>query len=187
MKNYLNKLIFYVIGVKKYQIGYKSKVYKTADIINDSIDRKNISIGDYCHVCGSMMVCRNSGCITLGDYVFIGEGTRIYSSKNIKIGNRVQIAHNCNIYDNNVHSLNPKERHKEYMSNIEYGWIKLFDLKESDVLIGDDVWIGANSIILKGVNIGKCSIVAAGSVVTKNVPEYALVAGNPACIKKMMK
>ena len=49
------------------------------------------------------------------------------------------------------------------------------------------VWIGLNSIILKGVNIGKCSIVAAGSVVTKNVPPYTVVAGNPARVVKTLE
>ena len=54
-----------------------------------------------------------------------------------------------------------------------------------DIIINDGVWIGMNSIILPGVTIGKKAVVAAGSVVTKNVPDYCIVAGNPATIKKI--
>ena len=52
------------------------------------------------------------------------------------------------------------------------------------VIIGDGVWIGTSVIVLKGVKIGKGAVVAAGSVVTKDVPEYAVVAGNPARVLK---
>lgn len=55
------------------------------------------------------------------------------------------------------------------------------------VVIGDDVWIGTRVIILPGITIGSHSIIGAGSVVTKDVPEYAIVAGNPAVIKKFRK
>lgn len=55
------------------------------------------------------------------------------------------------------------------------------------VIIGDNCWIGANSIILPGVTIGDCSVVAAGSVVTKDVPPGVLVAGNPAVVKKKLQ
>ena len=55
----------------------------------------------------------------------------------------------------------------------------------ANIIINDGVWIGMNSIILPGVNIGKKSIIAAGSVVTRDVPEYSMVAGNPAKIKKV--
>ena len=53
-------------------------------------------------------------------------------------------------------------------------------MNERPIIIEDDVLIGCQSIILSGVKIGKCSVVAAGSVVTKDVPEYTVVAGNPA-------
>jgi maltose O-acetyltransferase len=60
-----------------------------------------------------------------------------------------------------------------------------YTLVESDpVIIGDNVWIGERAIILKGVNIGDNAIVAAGSVVTKSIPNNSLVAGNPAKIIK---
>ena len=60
----------------------------------------------------------------------------------------------------------------------------IFDIKASPVVIDDDVWIGFNCTILKGVKIGKGSVIAACSVVTKDVPPNVIVAGNPAKIVK---
>lgn len=57
---------------------------------------------------------------------------------------------------------------------------------KAPVIIGDNVWVGANATILPGVTIGEMSVVAAGSVVTKSVPPGVLVAGNPAIIKKKL-
>jgi maltose O-acetyltransferase len=62
-----------------------------------------------------------------------------------------------------------------------------FDIQSKPILIEDDVWIGFNSAVLKGVTIGKGSIVAACSVVTKDVPEFVIVAGNPAKVVKEIK
>ena len=58
---------------------------------------------------------------------------------------------------------------------------------EKPVVIEDDVWIGARAIILPGVHIGTGAVIGAGAVVTKDVPDYAVVGGNPACILKMRK
>ena len=59
--------------------------------------------------------------------------------------------------------------------------------EEKPVHIGDDVWIGGRVIILPGVHIGSHSIIGAGAVVTKDVPEWAIAAGNPAVVKKYRK
>ena len=59
--------------------------------------------------------------------------------------------------------------------------------EEKPVTIGDDVWIGGRVIILPGVKIGSHSVVGAGSVVTKDVPEWSIAAGNPATVKKYRK
>jgi acetyltransferase-like isoleucine patch superfamily enzyme len=60
-------------------------------------------------------------------------------------------------------------------------------LKTAPVIIRDNVWIGMNAVILKGVTIGENSVVAAGAVVTKSVPENVVVAGNPAIIVKQLQ
>jgi acetyltransferase-like isoleucine patch superfamily enzyme len=157
-----------------------SKIYPGAKIWNISNKKENIIIGKNTHIAGILLVWGNCGKIVIGDDCFVGENTRIYSAIKIIIGNRVQIAHDCNIFDNNVHSIKPHERHLEYIQNINKGPYKLFNLNEKEILIKDDAWVGANSIILKGVTIGEAAIVGAGSVVLKNVSDYTVVAGNPA-------
>lgn len=163
-----------------YNVGERSRIYPQAVINNPSGCKSRISIGKYTHVAGMLTVWGNCGFIEIGDYCFIGENTRVYAAERVRIGNRVQIAHGCNIFDSNIHSINPTERHKEYIQNTTGGLYKLFDLNESEVVIKDDAWIGACVIILKGVTIGVSSIVGAGSVVTTDVSDYSVAAGNPA-------
>ncbi|MBQ0004011.1 MAG: hypothetical protein KBT21_10810 [Treponema sp.] len=81
------------------------------------------------------------------------------------------------------------ERRKHVEQIFTTGFPKeINSLDPKPIKIEDDVWIGCNSIILRGITIGKASIVAAGSVVTKDVPPYTIVAGNPAkVIKKIAK
>lgn len=111
----------------------------------------------------------------------LGEGCRIsnstlYCKKEIVIGKNVFIGGDTRIYDTDFHSLNLSNRLKD---------IDL-DIKTSPIVIKSGVFIGASSIILKGVTIGSKSIVGAGSVVTKNIPDNEIWAGNPAkFIKKI--
>lgn len=111
--------------------------------------------------------------IEIGDDVFIGPGaTMLATDSQITIGNKVMFGPNVTIIggDHNASIVG------KYM----------FDVKEKrpeddlPVVIDDDVWIGAGAIILKGVTVGRGSIVAAGALVTKSVPNYSVVAGVPA-------
>ena len=92
------------------------------------------------------------------------------------------ISHNVNIFIILTHPINPRARHEQFKQMITTGHPKELDLAERPVVIHDDVLIGCLAIILAGVSIGEAAIVAAGSVVTKNVPPYTIVAGNPARI-----
>ena len=167
-------------------IGENTTINSDARIWNTSNNPANINIGENSFIAGTLLVWQNCGTIEIGNYTFVGENSRIYAAKSIKIGDRVQIAHGCNIFDNNIHSLNPEERHLEYIQNITKGVLKLYPLKEKEVVIKDDAWLGANVIILKGVTIGEGAIIGAGSVVTCDVPDYCIFAGNPASfIKKL--
>lgn len=147
--------------------------------------RSNITIGKHTCVRGHILVYPYAGRITIGDYCYVGEGTNIWSAKSITIGNRVLIAHNVDVHDSNDHPTDSNERHEHYKSIITKGFPDI-NMNERPIIIEDDVWIGFGSAIMKGVTIGKGSIVAAHSVVVHDVPEGVVVAGNPAKIVKYL-
>lgn len=113
---------------------------------------------------------RDEAKLIIGDNVGMSDVT-ITCHENITIGNNVLLGVGCQIRDTDNHSLNPKDR------LIGLDWI---NKKSAPILINDNVFIGMNSIILKGVIIGENSIIGAGSVVTKNIPANEIWAGNPA-------
>ena len=101
----------------------------------------------------------------------------------VVIGDRVLISHGVNIHDHIAHSLSADERHKHFVEIVTAGHpINLLNVSSKSIVIEDDTWIGFNATILKGVTIGKGAIVGACSVVTKDVPAYTIVVGNPAKI-----
>lgn len=106
------------------------------------------------------------GNITIGHNCFINSGCKFMDFGGITIGNNVGLSMGVTIVTNN-HPCNPLTLDE---------WI---DIAEP-VIIEDDVWVGANVIILGNVTIGKGSIIGAGSVVTKNIPSNEVWAGNPA-------
>jgi acetyltransferase-like isoleucine patch superfamily enzyme len=86
-----------------------------------------------------------------------------------------------NIHDNNSHPVDHDLRHRQYRQIIGIGHPSSeLNLNEKAILIEDDVWIGYNASILKGVRIGRGAIIAACAVVTKDVESFTVVAGNPA-------
>jgi len=107
--------------------------------------------------------------------IIIGEncrihGTYVHAWKKIEIGRSVLIAAGTNIVDSNGHS--GKIKYARFRQN--------FQDTPKEIKIGDYVWIGMNCTILKGVDIGECAIVSAGSVVRESVPPFSVVEGNPA-------
>jgi acetyltransferase-like isoleucine patch superfamily enzyme len=131
-----------------------------------------------------LLIYGHGGEISIGEYCFIGEGTKIWSSKKIKIGNRVLISHGVNIHDNNSHPLDSGLRHKDFVEIFHRGMPHMANYNEQEIIIEDDVWIGFNSTILKGVTIGEKSIIGANTLITKDVPPRSMVVGNPQRIIK---
>ena len=106
-----------------------------------------------------------SAVLEIGNNVGISGGV-IACFKHIKIGNNVKVGGNVSIFDGDFHLDDPRSG------------------TPKDIIIGDNVWIGYESIILKGVSIGNNSVIGAGSVVTKDIPDNTIAAGNPCKIIK---
>ena len=152
-------------------------------------DRTYVTIGDDSVINATINMGQCN--IKIGDRVMINDGTTLYSINGISIGNDVMISWGCTIIDNNSHSIISSERLKDLVNaRKEYENGTIGDntdwsvVNNAPIVIKDKVWIGFNSIIMKGVTIGEGAVVGAGSVVTKNVPDYAVVGGNPARIIK---
>lgn len=156
--------------------------------------RKYLIIEHRSIVAGNFIFESRDGKIQIGEDCFIGGSTFISHSR-ITIGNHVTIAWGSTIYDHDSHSLNYLNRRKDIEDEYQditqdRNFIENKDwtnVKTSPIVIHDDVWIGMNCIILKGVTIGQGAIIGAGSVVTHDVPAWSVVAGNPAKVVKYLK
>lgn len=165
--------------------GEKTFFKSTASIDNISKKRDNIIIGENTIIRGKLLVTNYGGKIEIGNNVYIGIGSNVWSGESIKIGNDVLISHNVNIIDTNSHEINYKERSINYKKMLLVGHPSTQGAIETDkIIIESHSWISFGVSILKGVTIGKGAIVASDSVVTKDVPPFTLVAGNPAKVVK---
>ena len=151
-----------------------------------TIDRRNrgarIVIGSGCLVQGALVVEREESSIIIGDNTLIGGGTTIDCALSVTIESDVLISYGCTIVDSDNHSIYAEYRRKDlanWINGRHHDWSKS---AMSPVKIQHGAWIGARSIILKGVSIGPGAVVGMGSVVTRDVPARTVVAGNPAKI-----
>lgn len=118
-----------------------------------------------------MFVVTKGSILTIGENVGISQ-TSLICHHSITIGNNVKIGGGVKIYDTDFHSLNPEVRKNHSLD--------MKTKKVAPVVIQDNVFIGAGTIVLKGVTIGENSVVGAGSVVTKSIPANEIWGGNPA-------
>jgi acetyltransferase-like isoleucine patch superfamily enzyme len=160
----------------------------SAKVENISKNPANIVIDENTIVEGKLLVFKYGGKISIGKNVYIGIGSNIWSGEYVQIGNNVLISHNVNIIDTNSHELDYKERAERYESLLKNGHPRdKASIITGQIIIEDYAWISFGVTILKNVRIGKGAIIAAGSVVTKDVPAFSTVAGNPAKIVKQIE
>lgn len=139
---------------------------------NNNLDSNSVGIFQPCF----FNINASGSKITIGDNVGIS-GSTLNATTSITIGNNVLIGSGCLITDTDSHPLFAEDRILNRNDKT----------KCAPIVIEDNSFIGARSIILKGVTIGTGAVVGAGSVVTKNVPPYAVVCGNPAKLIKILK
>lgn len=125
-----------------------------------------------------MLVVSQGASLLIGNNVGISS-TAIVAHHYIQIGNDVKIGGGVCIYDTDFHSINPEFRKDRRLDSQM--------AKSKSVIIGDNVFIGAHSTILKGVIIGENSVIGACSVISKNVPPNEIWAGNPARFVKKLE
>ena len=136
-----------------------------------TVDGTDLEIGDDFKVWSGHRKTLISGWgrIRIGDRAFINCGTVLLSVLEVTIGDDVALANEVYVMDSNSHGVEGRPH------------------VEAPVRIGDGTWVGARAMILPGVTIGKRVVVAAGAVVTRDVPDDVLVAGNPARVVRPLE
>lgn len=186
-KKHLKQIVPYVELSEKsiYDTGF------SVELRNPRAGKKYLTVGDGGVIGGIYVFETDEGEIQIGDRVHIG-GSTFISRKRIVIEDDVTIAWNCTIYDHNSHSIYWEERKNDTIQEYKDMSQGLNSIKNKDwshvvakeIRICRKAWIGLGVTILKGVTIGECAVVGAGSVVTKDVPPYTVVGGNPARVIK---
>lgn len=154
-----------------------------------------VSIDENTLIGGNIIFETEKGSLTIGARTQISGGATIICRSNDIIGNDVIIAGGTILYDHDSHSIFFEKRKNDVIQVINDSMKYHNPLKNKDwssvkalpIIIKDKVWIGRNVIVLKGVTIGEGAVIGAGSVVTHDVPEYTVVAGNPAKVVKHIK
>lgn len=157
-------------------VGSNTNIAGTLEIRKEGA---SISIGSECLIEG-YVVCENERSkIVIGNNVYVGGSTIIDCANSITIEDDVLISYHVTIVDTDGHSTKFSMRRND-LKGFREGKVDWSVIPSESVYIGRGAWIGARSIILKGVTIGEGAIVGAGSVVTRDVPPWHVVAGNPA-------
>jgi acetyltransferase-like isoleucine patch superfamily enzyme len=183
--NVLKKFVLYMVSSLcgrgyAYNLVYRSKGHsiQPSVLTNDLVDRGNVDVSEGTKLIGGVTINVASG-LSIGKFTSInGPGTQIIAKIHpIKIGSFCSIARNVDIQEYNHHLSRPSTY---YILQNLFGIPKGDIISKGPIEIGNDVWIGAQSIILSGVKIGDGAVVAANSVVSSDVPAYAVVGGSPA-------
>ena len=186
---WFNKWYFKYKGI---QFGKNMQVYNKVYVTGQK--GKTIIGNDFHFTSGNGInpICRNiRGCIhtekkssviVIGNHVGMSSPC-IWIRKKLTIGNNVNIGGNCMILDTDIHPLDYLARRERNSANTND---ITTTIQSAPVIIEDDVWIGANCQILKGVTIGARSVIGAGSVVTKSIPADCIAAGNPCKVIRKM-
>jgi acetyltransferase-like isoleucine patch superfamily enzyme len=165
----------------------------TINLNNPQVDKIYVEVGNDTILDCQITFESQEGKVVVGDNSFIG-GSHLICRNKIVIEDNVFMAWGSCIYDHNSHSLDYRDREEDIVQQLrDYRLGQNFIANKNwgvvdskPILIKSNAWIGMNCVILKGVTIGEGAIVGAGSVVTKDVPDWTLVGGNPAKVIKVL-
>lgn len=141
--------------------------------------KSSIRIGERSRILGHLVTEQAHSRLEIGEQSLVGSGTIIDCAHSITVSDHVLISYGCIIADSDNHSLSYSKR-KDDLERWRTGTHDWSTVACKPVHIEKGAWIGARSIILKGVTVGEGAVVGMGSVVTKDVSPYTVVAGNPA-------
>ena len=189
LRYYFWRLVLPLLMRKAKGLSLGSRVTMIGKPIIDTKDGGTIKIGDRVRIVSKswgtalgvrapsiIRTLRPNATISIGDETGIS-GACICAAWSVEIGKRVLIGSDVMIADTDFHPLDPVNRHLAPVP----------EPSESDgIVIGDDVFIGARAIILKGVTIGERSVIGANSVVTRSIPDGVIAAGNPAVVLRQI-
>ena len=145
----------------------------------------SLTVGTDCIIQARILFDRPHAHVTIGDRCYIGASTLVVA-ESIELGDDVVISWGVTVVDHNSHSVNWSERRNDIL-DWKAGRKDWSAVRRGAVVIRDRAWIGFNVMILKGVTIGEGAVVGAGAVVTRDVPDYAIVAGNPAQVVRTLE
>jgi acetyltransferase-like isoleucine patch superfamily enzyme len=172
-----------VVKLRRYCRAADDAEFTPQTLIHNPFARETIRIGSRSLFMGEINILADGAKVRIGDWCFVGPGAKMWAMESIDVGDRVFISHGVQLFDNNSHSLSAGERHARFKELRTVGQhLTPEAVVHRAISIEDDVWIGFNCAIMKGVTIGRGAIVGAGSVVTHDVSAYEVVVGNPARI-----
>lgn len=186
-------------SIYEFLLKYRSKksVYRNASVLggnhrigtnsrvslSDGAKKENVILEDACWVLGHIGV-QSDGVVIMHEHSKLGLGSNIFCVDRVEIGAFTGIADNTTICDNNNHPVNPEYRKQMRLSDYYSDMRNWKHSAHAPIIIGENCWIGSHVRICKGVTIGDNAVIAACSVVTKDVPANCIAAGNPAKIVK---
>ena len=197
--NYILNKIFGVVNRYKAVLETGESKFLPAFSINTNESHvrqyHKVNIGNHCLLGVTIYLETPDARVNIGDRVYMGNSS-IIAKTSVILGNDIMVSSGVTFYDHDSHSLDYRQRSMDlkqvysdyinengnYLKNKNWNFVNSQPIK-----IEDNVWIGTEALILKGVTVGEGAIIGARSVVTKDVPPYTLVAGNPAKVIKHLE
>lgn len=165
-ENIMKEQLLCIDKLRRFNQTFSTQMQERQEMMKDMFG----AIGENCYI--EPPIFANFGCkhVFFGNNVYVNFNATLVDDANIYIGNDVMIAPNVTIASA-THPIDPELRKQALQFNL-------------DVHVGNNVWIGANTVILPGITVGDNAVIGAGSVVTKDIPANVVAFGNPCVVQR---